>query len=631
MKRLTWLLLLVVTTTVFAQPTDELIEQLKEHPDSTGLLLQTGRAYLFSGNADSAKIHFNKALEVSKRLKNQFEEANTIKNFGILQAVQGQQDSAIYYYDVAANIYKQINNIEGYADAMSNQGLAYSKIARSTEAIEALHTALNIYDSLGLATKKSNTLNNLGILFQLNEDYDKALSNYQLSIKTAPENKGNIARCLINIASIYNRQEKYDSALAIYNKALIELTDQNNVRGLSIVHNNVSAIYINLTQYKKAEEELKKAIAYKKELNDVRGMAIASNNMADLLTKMGRYNEAQTWAATSLALSKEANSKRQELEALLFSAQIEKALGQFKNSTGFYQKYIVLKDSLDKAEKSKEIQEVQEKYQTAQRKKEIAELEIQNQQSLLDAKESANQRNVLILLLAIILIIVGFLIFLNNSKQKSNKLLSQALGEKETLLKEIHHRVKNNLQVISSLLNLQAGSLDNEEVIEAVREGQNRVKSMALIHEKLYQETDLRGVDVKSYLEHLVEELFTAFGVDREAINSQVVTNDLKLDIDTVIPLGLILNELITNTLKYAFNKTANGTLTIAIEEKDDKLVVLVKDNGKGVDPQEIETSNSFGWKMIRSLSRKLKAEIAIFNENGTTVTLTLNRYKLVI
>jgi two-component sensor histidine kinase len=164
-----------------------------------------------------------------------------------------------------------------------------------------------------------------------------------------------------------------------------------------------------------------------------------------------------------------------------------------------------------------------------------------------------------------------------------------------------------------------------------VKEGQNRVKSMALIHQRLYSADDIRGVDVQDYLENLTSELFTAFGVDNEKIIYQLESQGIKLDIDTIIPLGLILNELITNTLKYAFQKSEEGLLQIKIQEIDNKLQVIVQDDGIGMDEAAIESSNSFGWKMINSLGRKLKAEIKVINEGGTTVLLTLNRYKLIL
>jgi len=180
-------------------------------------------------------------------------------------------------------------------------------------------------------------------------------------------------------------------------------------------------------------------------------------------------------------------------------------------------------------------------------------------------------------------------------------------------------------------LNLQADSLESDVAKDAVKEGQHRVKSMALIHQKLYSTDDIRGVDVQDYLENLSTELFRAFGVDQEKIKWKIDTSGLKLDIDTIIPLGLIINELITNAIKYAFKDLEQGLLQIEIKEDGENLNVLVADNGKGMSEEDIKKSNSFGWKMIQSLSRKLKAEVAISSDKGTHINLVLSRYKLVV
>ena len=208
--------------------------------------------------------------------------------------------------------------------------------------------------------------------------------------------------------------------------------------------------------------------------------------------------------------------------------------------------------------------------------------------------------------------------------------ISEALADREILLKEIHHRVKNNLQIISSLLYLQEGSLEDESAKDAVRQGQHRVKAMSLIHQRLYTANDVRGVDIQDYFEKLCHELFTAFGVDEDQVEYRIETNGLKLDIDTVIPIGLIVNELITNAIKYAFSNKKKGILTLKVRDEEGKLHVQVRDNGVGMDEGAVKSANAFGWTMMRSLSRKLKAKIDIENNGGTIVDMTVARYKLV-
>ena len=169
----------------------------------------------------------------------------------------------------------------------------------------------------------------------------------------------------------------------------------------------------------------------------------------------------------------------------------------------------------------------------------------------------------------------GVIFSFYRSKRKSekelaqkNEIISEALAEKELLLKEIHHRVKNNLQVISSLLYLQSDYIKDEKALSAIQEGRNRVQSMAIIHQNLYQEDNLTGIQVKDYFEKLTQSLFNSYKVQADQIELQLDIEAINLDVDTVIPLGLVVNELITNSLKYAFPENQAGYLKIALRSR---------------------------------------------------------------
>lgn len=249
------------------------------------------------------------------------------------------------------------------------------------------------------------------------------------------------------------------------------------------------------------------------------------------------------------------------------------------------------------------------------------------------------KRTILLNTLGLILvtIIAGGTSYMYRSKKKTNKeleeknnIISISLKEKEILLKEIHHRVKNNLQVISSLLNLQSKNISDEKALQALNEGKNRVRSMALIHQNLYRDDNLMGVDVQQYIQKLIESLFTSYNIEIDKIALQTNIDKLQLDVDTVIPLGLILNELISNALKYAFENTDKGVLQIDLLLVNEQLLLRVKDNGKGMDKDALKTSQSMGYKLIQSFLQKLNATIKIDGDNGTNIELLISKYKLV-
>ena len=204
------------------------------------------------------------------------------------------------------------------------------------------------------------------------------------------------------------------------------------------------------------------------------------------------------------------------------------------------------------------------------------------------------------------------------------KKLKESVKEKEILLKEIHHRVKNNMQIISSLLNIQTRYLDDEESINVLKESQNRVKSMAMIHEKLYGSSDFNKIYFDDYIESLVWDLFYSYSIEKGTINPILEIDDVKLNIETSIPCGLIITELVSNSLKYAFPNQLKGELKVSLKNKDDHYKLIISDNGIGF-PKNIDFKNtkSLGLELVNNLVEQIDGNIQLENSKGTKFKIT--------
>jgi PAS domain S-box-containing protein len=227
----------------------------------------------------------------------------------------------------------------------------------------------------------------------------------------------------------------------------------------------------------------------------------------------------------------------------------------------------------------------------------------------------------------------GYLIYSDiSSRKRSEEQTMASLLEKETLLKEIHHRVKNNLQVVSSLLYLQSKSIKDENVAAIFKECQNRVKSISLIHEKLYQTKDLSRIDFDKYIKSLVSYLFKSFDVNPEQISLRIKSENIFMSTDTAIPCGLIINELITNSLKYAFPNGRKGMIGIDVTyHTDNKFTLIVQDNGIGLpDSIDVQHTESLGLLLVQSLVNQLDASIEIERTGGTKfkIIFSILKYK---
>ncbi len=203
--------------------------------------------------------------------------------------------------------------------------------------------------------------------------------------------------------------------------------------------------------------------------------------------------------------------------------------------------------------------------------------------------------------------------------------LKTSLQEKDILIKEIHHRVKNNLQLVNSILSLQSRYTQDREIKKIFTESQNRVKTMALIHERLYRAEDASLVNFHEYLTSLTKNLLTTYGYSDCEIKVSYMIDEVAIPLDKAIPCGLIFNELLSNSLQHAFDEFFNGEkrLKFSLTQKDKTIIIEAADNGIGM--QKKENKGTLGWQLIEALTSQLKAKITVDSSQGTHVKLTFN------
>jgi len=212
----------------------------------------------------------------------------------------------------------------------------------------------------------------------------------------------------------------------------------------------------------------------------------------------------------------------------------------------------------------------------------------------------------------------------NTDRKKSEKQIKESLKEKELLLREIHHRVKNNLQIISSLLSLQSKYIDDKEMNDIFDECMNRVKSISYLHEGLYQSKNLTKINIDEYIRRLTTDLIYSYGFDKKPLKLNIKIEDISLNIETATPLGLIISEIVSNSLKHAFPDEKDGELNIELYSKDDQFILIVSDNGEGF-PEDLDFRNteSLGMQLVNSLVEQLDGTIELDKSQGTKFIIT--------
>lgn len=451
-----------------------------------------------------------------------------------------------------------------------------------------------------------NFHNNQGIFFYKSGGYDSALFHFHAAKKfadklytnsTSPSDQFVIGLVEGNIGQVYKLLGKYQEAIPLLKKDIYLSMKSHNEDNAAISHNELAECYIALNLFPLAEKHLDSS---KNILNNIQDISAYLSNLKDY--------------------------------GLLY----EKS-GRLKESITFYKKYILENDSISAFEKQKEVVSQQMALQLDEK-----ESIIRHKQYIIDkeAEDLKNQgifRNILSIGIIVILVIMLFVYLLYKRTQKQYQMLTfknkeirhqhakiqKSLHDKEMLVREVHHRVKNNLQIVSSLLNLQLSKTESEDVKSALMEAHQRIVSMALVHQQLYRNKELTVIPVKEYFNNLLGEIEHMFS----SLNSEILvkTNimDVNLDLDRAIPLGLIINEAVSNAFKHAFSGK-NGIIEVSFISQDSRYELLIKDNGKGF-PEDFDSENSttFGIEIIKILSEQINGNLVLKNDKGAVYRLT--------
>lgn len=403
-----------------------------------------------------------------------------------------------------------------------------------------------------------------------------------------------------------------------------------------------AAAYTALSQYNLAEKHYNDMLYWERATN--RGdevSAIAYYSAGKFFLDRKQYQRADAYLDTALSITpgRAPVSLVKDIHLLLFKT--DSVLNHYEGAIHHLRAYQLLNDSIYNADRIKQLEELQIKYETSQKEKDIVNLRAQSQLQQHQIAQSNQLKRVTfgsIILLALLLLLS---INRYRLKQRSVKALARQqkeitdknislqrlVEEKEWLIKEVHHRVKNNLQIVMSLLNTQSNFLESEAALAAIRDSAHRMQSISLIHQKLYQSEYLSLVSMPAYIHELVHYLQDSYrGMRPIYFNLQIAS--VEMDVSQAVPMGLILSEAVTNAIKYAFPRDMSGVISISLDYVgDDQLMLVISDNGQGL-PEGVNFSegNTLGVRLIQTFAAQLEGELTIESKFGLTIRLVFRQ-----
>ena len=586
-------------------------------------------------------------------------KSGAYSRLGYLYQLKGDNSKMFTYFNKALKIYVSQKDKEGIATSLSNIGVAYHYQGDINNALKYYHKGLKIQEEINNKYGIANSLNNIGSIHKQQGNIKKALDYYHQSLSIREENNDQlgISNSLHNIGSIYKiygdssqinstnktKNANYLKALSYYEKSLVILQEIEHQYGIATTLNSIGSIYELLNDNTNALTYYKEALSIRENLGSENGKANSLVSIGTIFYKELHFKKAEKYAKQGLTISQKIGAPQSTMASAKLLCDIYEHQNKGLLAVKMYKLFIVMRDSIknEDTQKSTTLQQAKYEYE----KQRAINYSENKKLIIIQQKDKENQRKIsfiigsgLVIVLILLLIVFNRLQVTKKQKvlieeQKKivddiNETLKQKNKENLTLVKEIHHRVKNNLQIIISLLRLQKGELKSEEAKEHFTEAINRIMVMSLIHKKLYQQEELASISIQSYLQDLSADIISLTSLGKPVkvvIHSNIKTIGLK----TIVPLGLLTNELIINSLKHAFENKKEGTINITINKNGGSDFLLTyADNGEWVQPKEEHPS--FGIELIEILTSQLEGtQTRTSNEEGTTYLFSLKNIDL--
>ncbi|HNP25040.1 MAG TPA: histidine kinase dimerization/phosphoacceptor domain -containing protein [Panacibacter sp.] len=517
---------------------------------------------------------------------------------------------------------------------LTSEGYVMERQGRLDKAADYAMEGLALGDSLNDLRTIAMAYSDLSNLFWKQSRFDKGIE-YGLRSEEAYKQRNikdmDYSFTLYVIGNNYMALNDYPKAVAYYNRASAMSEEYGFYNNLADIYIALADLYTVTRDYTKAQVAINNAIRYS-DLLDNNFLLMRSWLSKGKLENLTRQSQAAVQSLqTCLQIATDSFHDKFFLQQVYVElANAYAATNDFKNAFAAFRKHDQLEDSVFTAESDERVATLQTELEVAQKENTI---EAQNQ-------AISQQKNLQLITLVAAAFLVLFLILLyrnyshkkrantklealNEILEQKNSQLDKRNAENELLLKEIHHRVKNNLEIVSGLLALQAAQTDHPSAQAVMQASQNRVLSMGIIHQKLYQKGNLAAIEMKDYFQNLGESILDTFNATNR-VCLQCEMQPIELDVDTAVPLGLIANELLTNALKYAFPGEENGKITISLAYSAGKneLVFLLSDNGIGKSENLPAKGTGFGTDLVNLLVQQLEGRLTTNNGNGTSITI---------
>lgn len=525
-------------------------------------------------------------------------------------------DSVVHHAEKALSYHLKGNDKKRIADTYRSLSIDYLNTGQLDKAQEVLFKAIDLYEELNDNAGLGSAYRTLGVQYRVMNDFEKSISytNQAIPLLKKTENYSELAIAQFNLIISYGEIGEFEKAYAAteYCLEIVRTKVPDEIFVAVRAYSYRGDVYIKAKDYENALKDYIAAWELCKEHIDEERCATYRTEIGHIYLLQENYEKAQDHLLAGVNAYDD-KGQMGLIQPYLDLAETYIQLGDYKNALVYKDRAYNNSKNLLEGKIANIESEMAIKYETE--KKDEA---LESQAALIDQK---NKTQLLFIVIAAILLIflLSLLYFFYKSK-KATRIIRAKNAENELLLKEIHHRVKNNLEMVKSLIALQSAQIEDPATKNAMSASQNRVQSMGIIHQKLYQGTNLGSIEMKDYFLNLSEGILDSFNAE-EWVKIECAMDKLELDVDTAVPIGLIVNELLTNALKYAFPENEQGVIQVSLEQDaEQNLKLMVKDNGIGKKEGLAPKGTGFGSQLVKLLTQQLNGNMKEYNTHGTHI-----------
>lgn len=595
--------------------------------DLASSLEQMAIFYLEQRDYDEALRTFTSELEVDEAINDSSAIAACLNNIGMIHFNKGNYAGSIIYYKRSADIKKKLGETEDAASVLLNIGITYREQGIYDKALESLLEAARYFEKTNALHELASCYNTLGNVQMDLRSPEKALSFHfkALDIREEIGNKTGVAGSLNNIGQVYMHKQEYGKALEFLNRSLKIKEELGDKKLLASTLDRIGEVYYLTEDMKQAERCLKRSLELKNGIEDLRGAAITHNKLGQLYLIWKKFETCTDQLDKGRSIARSLGAKAVLLENFELSARVYKETGDAQKVFEYYALHAALKDSILNEQKSRALAEMDVKYGTERKEQEIALL---NEKSKADAAVLEQQQLRIYSFYAITALLVGLVGAgaraytsgkkVNKQKEELIRHKQAMIDQKQAMMNEAHHRIKNNLQMLLSMLSLQQGKVGDETTRTALKAVESRLNAMILIHQDLYGEDNSSQVSIRSYITRLVNTLLDSYAA-REKVKAELSISEAQVDWEKALNIGFITNEVISNAFKHAFANTTNALVCVTLKAEGGTIELAISDNGSGISGSRAETGSSFGLRLVQMFVKDLKGTMKMSsNGNGT-------------